>query len=73
MRLAILVDVIAITTGIAVILVAADDGTNDSAKHCPGDRARAGADTRKNRACKGARARADRSTGRRACNLVIVR
>src|SRR5689334_13246336 len=72
MRLAVLVDVIAITARIAIILVAADhcadNAAGDRADRCAGS----SADARKNRTRKSAGACAERRSGRRAGNGVVI-
>jgi hypothetical protein len=72
MRLAILVDPIAIAARVTIILMAADHGANDSAGDRADRRARASADARENRAGKGSSASADRRSSRCSCNLVVV-
>jgi hypothetical protein len=47
MRLTILVDVIAIAAGVAIILAAADDGSDHTAGHCSNGSSRTRADARK--------------------------
>jgi hypothetical protein len=71
-RVAILVDVIATASRIAIILAAADYGANGAAEHATDDRTRAGAYTRKN----GTRDSSDAGADHRPCahggNLTIL-
>ena len=69
MRLAVLVDVIAIAAGIAIILPAVDGRAEHAAEDRAGNRAFAGADARDDRAGDRAADRADRGTG---CDIAPV-
>src|SRR6478672_8660256 len=72
MRLAILVDVIAIAAGVAIILPTADDEAGYAADHGAHCRACTSADARKDGAGQRARASAGRRAGRAGCNGVVI-
>jgi hypothetical protein len=72
MWLTVLVDIIAISAGVAIILVAADDPANDTADGRAHNGPGARADARENRPGERTRAGADRGPGRRTGNLVVV-
>lgn len=74
MRLAILVDIIAITARIAIILPTADDQADGSADHRADSCARAGADARKDGTSQRTRACADsRSSSAGGHRMVVLR
>src|SRR5690242_19142007 len=71
MRLAVLLDIIAIAARIAIILLAADHRADDSAEDRAGDRASARPDTRKDRTRDSAGTGADRCARRFARDHVV--
>jgi len=74
MRLPVGIDVIAVTAGVTIILMAADDRSGDSAEHCTRNRSGTGPDSRQDRTCKSARAGTDYRSGRGAgYGMVIAR
>jgi hypothetical protein len=72
MRLAVLIDVIAIASRIAVILVAADDSADNPAEDCSGDRSRCSSEAWKDGTCKSTRTGAERRSSRGTCNFMII-
>jgi hypothetical protein len=72
MRLAVPVDIIAITARIAIILASADDRSKGSSENRASDRSSPGSEARENRARDGSDTRADRGSGGRAGNDMVL-
>src|SRR4051794_4244153 len=71
-RLAVLVDVVTITAGIAIILPSVDAGAENAAEHCTRESAGSRLHTRQDRTCNRAGSGADRRTCNRIAGLRIA-